>query len=123
MFRVIICGGSDFNDYNLLKNKCDYYLKNRIANGENVIVVSGGSEGADSLGEKYAKERGFNIERFTANWSKYGKRAGYLKNKQMAEVGNACIAFMSSYGENKSAKNMVSIARENRLTVREVKED
>lgn len=122
MFRVIICGGREFSDYDLLKRKCDYYLSEKLKRGENVIVVSGGNEGADTLGEQYARERGLSVERFTANWARDGKSAGYKNYRQMAKVGNACIAFMSSYGENKAAKSMVSIARENKLTVREVKE-
>lgn len=123
MFKVIICGGREFDDYNLLKKACDYYLSRKIESGEKVIIISGGARGADKLGERYAKEKGLDVQVFPANWEKYGKRAGYLRNKQMAEVSNACIAFLSSYGENKGTKMMISIARENKLLVREVKED
>lgn len=123
MFKVIICGGREFNDYDLLKEACDYYLARKFENGEKIIIVSGGARGADTLGEKYAKEKGLEIERYPANWEKYGKKAGYLRNRQMAEVSNACIAFLSAYGENKGTKNMISIAREKKLLVREVQEE
>lgn len=123
MFKVIICGGREFSDYELLKKACDYYLSKRIENGEKITIISGGARGADALGEKYAKEKGLDLQIFPANWDKYGKRAGYLRNKQMAEIANACIAFLSSYGENKGTKMMISIARENKLLVREVKEE
>lgn len=123
MFKVIICGGREFEDYELLKKACDFYLAKKFETGEKIIIVSGGARGADSLGEKYAEERGLEVQRFPADWNKYGKRAGYLRNKQMAEVSNACIAFLSSYGENKGTKMMISIAREKKLLVREVKED
>ena len=52
-FKVIIAGGRDFSDYELLLEKCDYYLTEKT----NVEVVSGGAKGADILGERYAKER------------------------------------------------------------------
>lgn len=123
MFKVIICGGREFEDYELLKKACDFYLAKKFETGEKIVIVSGGARGADSLGEKYAEERGLEVQRFPADWNKYGKRAGYLRNKQMAEVSNACIAFLSSYGENKGTKMMISIAREKKLLVREVKED
>ena len=58
-FNVIICGSREFQDYNLLKEKCDYYLSKRISSGQKVVVISGGARGADSLGERYAKENGF----------------------------------------------------------------
>lgn len=57
-YRVIIAGCRDFTDYELLKEKCDYYLQNQQP--EDIIIVSGHASGADALGEKYAQERGFN---------------------------------------------------------------
>ena len=76
VFRVIICGSRNFNDYELLKEKCDYFLSRKINDGSKVVIVSGCARGADQLGEKYASERGLAVLKFPANWDKYGKRAG-----------------------------------------------
>lgn len=46
--RVIIAGGRDFNDYELLKEKCDYYLQNL----KDIIIVEGEANGADLLGKR-----------------------------------------------------------------------
>lgn len=119
-FNVIICGSREFQDYNLLKEKCDYYLSKRISSGQKVVVISGGARGADSLGERYAKERGLECKVFPADWDRYGKSAGYRRNVVMAEIGNACIAFLSGYSENKGTKSMISLARRSHLLVREV---
>lgn len=94
MFKVIICGSREFDDYELLKEKCDNILSRKRDSGEEIVIVSGAANGADSLGEEYAKERGFRVERYPADWKTFGKRAGYIRNKKMAEVGNACIAFI-----------------------------
>ena len=75
------------------------------------------------LEKKYAEEKGYEVLRYPADWDRYGKSAGYRRNKQMAEVANACIAFFSSVAENKGTKNMVSLARNMNLLVREVKEE
>lgn len=123
MFKVIICGSREFDDYDLLKEKCDKILKRKVDSGEDIVIVSGAAKGADSLGEKYAKERGYKLEKFPANWEKYGKRAGYLRNKQMATVSNACIAFLSAYGENIGTKMMISIAKEDKLLLRVIDEN
>lgn len=48
-------------------------------------VVSGGARGADALGERWAHTRGIPVKRFPADWSKYGDRAGPLRNRAMAE--------------------------------------
>lgn len=123
-FYVIICGSRDFENYELLEKKCDCYLSNKLAD-ENVevIVVSGCCKGADKLGERYAKEHGLSVISFPANWNKHGKSAGYIRNTKMAEIGNACIAFLSSVGNNTGTKMMIRIAREKNLLVREVDEN
>lgn len=123
-FRVIIAGSREFDDYDLLCSKCDYYLSRKLQDPTcTVVIVSGHARGADSLGERYAQERGLKCELFPANWEKYGKRAGYLRNESMAEISNCAIIFMSAYGENKGSKHMEKIARGKHLLVRVVEEE
>ena len=83
MIRIIIAGSRTFNNYPLLKKTLDECISNLETN-EEIQIVSGGARGADKLGEKYAKERGYSLKIFPANWDKYGKRAGYLRNNEMA---------------------------------------
>lgn len=122
MFKVIIAGSREFDNYDMLKEKCDKILSRKVNEGEEIVIVSGAAKGADTLGEKYAEEKGYKIERYPANWDKYGKRAGYLRNKKMAEVSNACIVFLSSKAENKGSKMMISIATEEKLLIRVITE-
>lgn len=117
-FRVIIVG---FENYELLRDYCDYFLRNKLSDPNLKIIIVSGAE--DSLGDRYAAERGLPIERFTANWEKYGKRAGYLRNIKMAEVGNALIAFRSAYALNRGIDMMIDIARKKHLLVREITEE
>ena len=86
--KIIIAGGRDFSDYDLLKEFCD----KKISNLSNIEIVSGTAKGADSLGEKYAKEKGYSIKQFKPDWS-IGKIAGILRNEQMANYANVLIAF------------------------------
>lgn len=119
MFAVIISGDKNFKDYELLKEKCDRYLSNKIKNGEEIIIVSGGSNGSDKLGERYAEEKGYKLKQFKANWDKYGNRAGYLRNKNMTEFSNACIIFHDKEID-KGTKMLIRISREQKLLIREV---
>ena len=77
-YKVIIAGCRDFSNYALLAEKCDYYLHDKIQTHE-VIIVSGHAKGADTLGEKYAQERGLNIELHPADWHRHGRAAGTRK--------------------------------------------
>ena len=54
MFRVIIAGGRDFDDYQLLKATMDKLLCNIT---DEITVVCGQAKGADTLGEQYAMEK------------------------------------------------------------------
>lgn len=58
MFRVIICGSREFDDYDLLKEKCDLILSRKAADPtEKIVIVSGCARGADRLGENMLKKR------------------------------------------------------------------
>lgn len=65
-YKVIVARCRDFADYELLKEKCDFYLQNKKP--ENIVIVSGHASGADALGERYAQERGFGLETYPADW-------------------------------------------------------
>ena len=90
MFRVIIAGGRDFDDYELLVKSVDRWLA-RVR--DDICIVCGKARGADTLGEQYAKERGYPVHYFPADWKKFGKSAGYIRNTEMAQNADALIAF------------------------------
>lgn len=115
IFRIIIAGGRDFNDYNLLKEKVDNLISEKRKTHQ-IYIVSGKARGADSLGEKYANENGLNIMEFPADWDKHGKSAGYKRNVEMAENADALIAFWD--GDSRGTKHMVDIAKEKNLPTR-----
>ena len=109
--KVIIAGGRDFNDFDLLDNACDKLLR-----GINSIeIVSGKAKGADSLGMRYANENYYKLSLFPADWDKYGKSAGYKRNLQMAEYADALIAFWD--GKSRGTKMMIELAKSNGLKV------
>lgn len=113
-FKVIIAGGRDFSDYELLKGRCDYFLEKRIK--ESIVsVISGHASGADSLGERYATERGLRCDAHPAAWNKYGKAAGYIRNREMADAADALIAFWD--GSSRGTAHMISYAKAKGLKV------
>jgi hypothetical protein len=119
LYRVIIAGGRDFADYALLSVKCDFYLSAGLAQGKIVEIVCGKSRGADALGERYAVERGFQVKSFPADWSAYGRSAGFRRNIDMAGYADALIAFWN--GSSPGTGHMIDIARSKGLQVRIVR--
>lgn len=116
MFRVIIAGSRDFEDYQLLKSKADKYLSNIK---DDVTVVCGLARGADTLGEKYARERKYAVAYYPADWKNLGKAAGYVRNEQMAKNADALIAFWD--GQSAGTAHMINLAAKYNLPTRIVR--
>ena len=114
-FKLIVAGGRDFSDYNLLCHRLDSLL--RAKDPKDIVIVSGGAQGADKLGERYAEKRGLRVEVYEAEWNRFGKRAGYLRNSQMADNADGLVAFWNG---SAGTKNMIDIATEQGLVVRKV---
>lgn len=117
MLKVIIAGSREFKDYDKLAERCDHYLSREVGNRP-IQIVSGTARGADRLGERYARERGFKLAQFPAQWDKFGRSAGFRRNEQMAEYADALIAF--PVGESRGTRHMIRTAESNGLTVRVV---
>jgi hypothetical protein len=104
MIKVIIAGGRDFGNSDILFKNCDEILKEY----KDIEIVSGTANGADKMGEYYARQKGYQVKKFPAQWEKYGKSSGYIRNKEMSEYGDILIAFWD--GSSKGTKNMIELA-------------
>ncbi len=82
-FYCLIAGTRTYNDYEEFSKVTDYMLSQITLP---IVIVSGGAKGADSMAEKYAKEKGYELEVFHANWDLYGPAlAGMIRNRKMHE--------------------------------------
>ena len=115
IYKTIIAGGRDFMDYNLLKEKVNKILQEKKVTHK-IVIISGCARGADTLGLRYATENAFDVEKYPAEWGNYGKKAGYMRNVEMAENADAIIAFWD--GKSKGTKHMIDIATERNLPIR-----
>jgi hypothetical protein len=68
------------------------------------------------LGERYANEKGYRVKRFIPDWDGLGKKAGYLRNEQMAKYADALIAFWD--GNSKGTKHMIDLGNKYGLKVK-----
>lgn len=108
MSKLIIAGSRTFDDYLMLSAVAEnlpYFQE----------IVSGGAKGADKLGERWAKNRAINISRFDADWHKYGKGAGMMRNWEMADYADALLAFWD--GKSRGTADMIKKARHRSLKV------
>jgi hypothetical protein len=115
MLKIIVAGSRSFNNYELLKERLNFY----IGSHEEVEIVSGTARGADRLGERYARGKRFVVKRFPANWEKYGKRAGYLRNEEMARYASHAVIFWD--GSSRGTENMIELCKKYNLNYRVVR--
>ncbi len=102
--KVVIAGCRDYDNYDEAREYIDFCLS-RIKETNNIIIVSGCASGADALGERYAEDNGFQIEKHPADWQKYGRSAGPKRNKQMAEVCDFAICFWD--GKSRGTRSLI----------------
>lgn len=115
--KLLICGSRNFTNFGLLSERLDEYLSS--ADLSKVEIVSGGARGTDSLAERYAKSRNIKLTVFPADWERYGRAAGFVRNDEMAKYCsgplNTCIAFWN--GESSGTRGMMKSALRQRMSV------
>ena len=106
--RIVIAGCRDYGNYEEAREYIDFCIS-KINEKYTLIFVSGGCQGADKLCERYAVEKGYGIERYPAEWKKYGRSAGPKRNMKMAEVADYIICFWN--GKSRGTKSMIECAK------------
>ncbi len=110
--NVGVVGGRTFNDYGKLKTMLDVLL-----DGFGVTtIVSGGAEGTDSLGEKYADERELKKIIHIPDWKEHGRAAGMIRNKDIINDSDIVVACWDK--ESRGTKNSINLAKvQNKITI------
>ena len=101
--KLAIIGSRTFDDYDLLCNHLEPYV-DKIT-----LMVSGGAKGADSLGEQWAQSKNIQTLIFPAEWDKYGRRAGYVRNEDIIKNCDICVAFWD--GESKGTAHSIKLCK------------
>ena len=110
--KVGIVGSRGFTDYQMV---CD-----EMSLIDNVdVIVSGGARGADSLGEKWAKENNKETLIFKPDWNKFGKRAGFIRNEDIIKNSDYVIAFWD--GMSKGTKSSIDLCKKFGIKLKIVK--
>lgn len=93
---VLVCGGRNFVDYDLLAGYLDGLHRCRPI----TKIIHGAARGADSLAGRWAQELGIASRAFPADWKAHGRGAGPIRNQQMLDEGRpeSVVAFPGGRG-------------------------
>ena len=123
-FRVLVCGGRDYDDRTYFFHFMDRVLETIGGAGEtprrDVVIIHGAARGADTLADDYARERELRVIRYPADWNTHKKAAGPIRNKLMLTDGqpHVIIAFKGGNG----TADMIRQGKKAGVPVYEVKE-
>lgn len=93
--RVIVCGGRDFSDTVAVARALDSLHAERPIG----VVFHGNAAGADRAAHWWAYSRKVKVFPVPAEWSKYGKRAGPIRNQHMlGQSPDLVVAFPGGRG-------------------------
>jgi len=111
MYAITVVGSRDYSDYD------EFYDCMRRVIGEictrkgvdlnDILIISGGARGADSMAEQFTVDDGLPFLEIPAEWDKYGKSAGMVRNSQLVEKADYVVAFW----DGKSRGTADSIAK------------
>ena len=108
--KVGIVGSRSITSSEYVFSVLDFYLSRLLEENE-VVVVSGGAVGVDSLGVQWAELRKLKTEIYLPDWQTHGKKAGFLRNQQIIDNSDYLIAITT--GSNGTADSIKRAVKKN----------
>lgn len=111
---ILVCGGRDYCDWNTLSSLLD-----SIHQEHNIeCLIQGKANGADWLARAWAISRNVPFKDYPANWKKYGKAAGLIRNTLMLD-DNPAIDCVVAFAGGAGTANMMEQANSRNILVLE----
>lgn len=124
--RILVCGGRKFASnqfhysrldvqrtaaelrflYNVLFSLCIDKDQKRHWMRKGLTIIHGDAPGADRAAGKWPENTWAKVKAFPADWKKYGKAAGAVRNKQMLDEGTPDLVV--AFPGGKGTANMIS---------------
>ena len=113
-YWLAVVGSREYNDYSFVSKNLDYLigalLRGKvISSKDELIIVSGGARGVDSLAKRYAKDNRLTNINILADWDSFDKIAGFLRNKNIIKYSNRVIAFL--FNSSPGTKDSIAHAK------------
>ena len=107
--KLAIAGSRTFNNYELLEVWIDSITSMQFGREDSIVIVSGGAKGADSLAFQYAENHKLEMRVYPAEWNKYGKSAGFIRNQTIVDNCDFLLAFWN--GESRGTADTIEKAK------------
>lgn len=116
-YRILVTGSRSWDDHNVIIEALLDAAKDAPAGSDITIVHGACPSGADLLVDRVALHYEWDIERHPAEWERFGKPAGFIRNRIMVESGaDICLAFIKN--ESRGATHCAGVAEAYRIPVK-----
>ena len=112
--KLLVCGSRTIRDTTYIqgptqwaKNQIEAYWYYNLACYDELVMIEGAAKGIDTIAKEYAQENDWKIEEYPAEWDKYGKSAGYIRNEIMVKAADEVLILWD--GESKGTKHDIDL--------------
>jgi len=105
--KVLICGDRNYKNVEMIRA-----WLSKLQDWGYTTLIEGEAKGADSIARDEARRIGLEVEPYPAQWDKYGRSAGPIRNRAMLTEGkpDLVVAFHTDIEKSKGTKNMLEIS-------------
>lgn len=111
--KILICGSRGWKDHRPIDAIVAGYDVLAEGAGEDLVIVHGGApKGADAMADRIGRRWGIKVEKVPADWDKYGKAAGFIRNQQMLDEHHPDVVYaFRAYGKSNGTDDMCARAQ------------
>lgn len=103
--QLVVAGTREYSNRDEIFARLDKYHQRCKDAGTELIIIEGEARGPDLISREWAEARGVPFRPYPADWDEYGKRAGFIRNEEMAKVGTHVLAFWD--GQSNGTNDMI----------------
>lgn len=107
--RLLVCGSRNITDKDWIYSQIESYWYEHLACYSDPIMIEGAARGVDLIAKTYAVENNWKIEEYPAEWDKYGKSAGYIRNDIMVKKADEVLILWDR--ESKGTKHDIDLCK------------
>jgi hypothetical protein len=100
--RILVTGSRDWTNETTIVTELLHAAGhiNPLLRSEVILISGACPTGADSIAEKWWTVWGGTVERHPADWQTHGKKAGFVRNAEMVNLGaDVCLAFIKDHSK------------------------
>ncbi len=116
--KILVTGSRDWSSreaiWDAISGACDPHWRECPYD---VVLIHGGARGADTIAGEYATYEGIEVIVCLADWNKYGKSAGVIRNNHMLDMDpDVVLAFQRN--KSRGTQHCIGEARRRGIPVK-----